>query len=325
MLDLSQNWEMLPSRTQLRAKRGTRTMGEPPNPDLQVPWDIPDKIVMRAAVSGRSMLEARSSGSRFSLDLESFAEQAVEAIEAGAAGIHLDLSNVVNIPGQQRPAMQPYFEKTVALISSRTQKDWVRDVNILNGESFLDNILPISSGVGETTVMAPDNPVEWMEAVARVVTDRGKRLFLAVHSPADVDLAERLVIRKGILEKPYCWGILIGYVYDETTRLLSSYMPHPKAMIQELTMIVDRIREIDEDCFIEVCGAGRAAQYLSTLAIIMGLHVRMGTEDTVWRYPHRDELLSGAAENVGRTRIIAEQLGRELATAEEFRKLLRMS
>jgi len=30
-------------------------------------------------------------------------------------------------------------------------------------------------------------------------------------------------------------------------------------MIQELTLVVDRILEIEEDCFIEVCGAGRAA------------------------------------------------------------------
>ena len=101
-------------------------------------------------------------------------------------------------------------------------------------------------------------------------------------------------------------------------------MPHSKAMIQELTNIVDRIPEIDEDCYISVCGAGRAAQYLCTLAILMGLHVRMGTEDTVWRFPHKDELLTGAAENVKRTRSIAEQLGRTPATANDFRKLIRI-
>jgi len=325
MLDLSQNWDMLPSRDHLRAKRKSRVMSEPPSPDLQVRWTIPEKIVVRAAVSGRSAREATAAGSNFALNIESFAQQAVEAIEAGSAGVHLDVGGIITTRGQERrPSVQPHYEKIVSLISSRTQRDWVPDVNILHGETFKDNLLPITSGLGETTMMAPDNPPEWMEAVARVVTDHSKRLFFAVHSAAEVELAERLVIRKGILEKPYCWCILIGYVYDETSSRIATYMPHPRAMIQELTLVVDRIREVDEDCYIEVCGAGRAAQYLSTLAILMGLNVRMGTEDTVWKFPHKDELLSGAAENVRRTRTITEQLGRTLATAEDLRNILRI-
>jgi len=325
MLDLSQEWSTLPSRDDLRGKRKARVMSEPPSPTLQARWNIPDKIVVRAAVSGRSAREANAAVDNFALDIESFARQAAETIEAGAAGVHLDVGGVVTTPGQERrPSVQSHYEKIVSLISSRTGRDWVRDVNILHGETFRDNMLPITSGLGETTVMAPDNPVEWMEAVARVVTDRGKRLFFAIHSAAEVELAERLVIRKGILEKPYCWAILIGYVFDETASRLATFLPNPKAMIQSLTLIVDRIREVDQDSYIEVCGAGRAAQYLCTLAILMGLNVRMGTEDTVWRYPHRDDLLSSAAENVKRTRTIAEHLGRTLATAEDFRNILRI-
>jgi len=87
--------------------------------------------------------------------------------------------------------VQQHYEKIVSLITSHTQRDWVPDVNILHGETFKDNLLPITSGLGETTMMAPDNPPEWMEAVARVVTDHGKRLFFAVHSAAEVGLAER--------------------------------------------------------------------------------------------------------------------------------------
>jgi uncharacterized protein (DUF849 family) len=220
--------------------------------------------------------------------------------------------------------MQPHYEQVVRAIRAATRRDWVVDVNILHGETFLDNMLPITSGLGETTVMAADNPVEWMEAVARVVTEQGKKLFFAPHGTAEVDLADRLVIRKGILEKPYCWCILIGYAFNETSQRLVTSMPSPKAMIQELTQIVDRIHEIDDDCYIEVCAAGRAAQYLATLALLMGLHVRMGTEDTVWRYPHKDEFLTSASENVTRMRVIAEQLGRPLATANDLRKMLRI-
>ncbi len=46
MLDLSQNWDMLPSRADLLAKRRARPMSEPPDPNLQARWDIPDKLVV---------------------------------------------------------------------------------------------------------------------------------------------------------------------------------------------------------------------------------------------------------------------------------------
>jgi 3-keto-5-aminohexanoate cleavage enzyme len=325
MFDLSQDWATLPGRKPLRDRRAVRAMDMLPDPRVQERWDLPARVVVRAAVSGRAVNEAGSDAPirNFALDFDSFVEQAAESIAAGAAGVHIDFGGITNIQGAGL-SIQQCYEKVIGGIRAATSRDWVPDVNILRGQTFLENILPLTSGLGETAPMAPDNPVDWMEAVAQVMTERGQRLFFAVHSAAEVDLANRLVIRKGILEKPYCWCVLIGYAYDETNDRLATFMPHPKAMIQELTMIVDRIREIDEDCFIEVCSAGRAAQYVATLAILMGLHVRVGTEDTVWRYPHRDELLSGNREMVERTRTIAEQLGRPLATAEEFRQMLRM-
>ncbi len=300
-------------------------MSEPPNPELQLRWNIPDKICIRTAVSGRSAREAKGDVSSFALDLESYARQAVEVIEAGAIGVHLDVGGITTTRGQKRrPSAQPHYEKLVSLISEKTNRDWSPCVNILHGENFKENMLPITSGLGETCVMAPANDEDWMEAVARVVTDHGKRVMFAIHGVADVALTERRILRKGILQKPYMWGILIGYDFDEVSQYQTSYIPNPRAMIQELTMVIDRIHEIDENAWIEVSGAGRSAQYIYTLAILMGLHVRTGTEDTVWRYPHKDERLSGGSDNYIRTRTIAEQLGRKSATVEEFRDMLQI-
>jgi uncharacterized protein (DUF849 family) len=85
---------------------------------------------------------------------------------------------------------------------------------------------------------------------------------------------------------------------------------------------VDRIREIDPQGFIQVCAAGRAGHYMATAAMLLGLHVRVGTEDSVWRYPHRDELLHNNVEMVERVRATAESLGRRLATPAEFRDMI---
>ena len=68
-----------------------------------------------------------------------------------------------------------------------------------------------------------------------------------------------------------------------------------------------------------MCAAGRATFYMTTLATMLGLHIRVGTEDTIWRNPLSDELVESNLEMFTRARTIAELLGREVATADEYR------
>jgi 3-keto-5-aminohexanoate cleavage enzyme len=85
-------------------------------------------------------------------------------------------------------------------------------------------------------------------------------------------------------------------------------------------LIVDRIKEIDEDSIIMVNAAGRAGHYLVTQAMLFGLHVRTGTEDMAFRFPHRNDLIESNSECVLRVKHTAEALGRRLATPEEYRQ-----
>jgi 3-keto-5-aminohexanoate cleavage enzyme len=55
---------------------------------------------------------------------------------------------------------------------------------------------------------------------------------------------------------------------------------------------------------------------------MMGLWVRVGTEDTVWRYPHRDDKLQSNLQAFLAIKGICELLGVEIATAEEYRKMI---
>jgi 3-keto-5-aminohexanoate cleavage enzyme len=43
-------------------------------------------------------------------------------------------------------------------------------------------------------------------------------------------------------------------------------------------------------------------------------------EDTVWPYPHRDDLITSNAEQFSRIRTIAALHGRELMTPAEYRR-----
>jgi 3-keto-5-aminohexanoate cleavage enzyme len=325
MLDLNQDWNALPSRRELEDARGSREMDAPPSPDVQPPWDIPEVVAVTAAVSGRIVREANELSTRqYALDFDSFVISAIDSIEAGACGVHVDFGGIAAIQ-QSGLSVSDAYSKIIPAINQGTNRDWVRDANILRGTSFAENLFPVSSGLAETAPMAPNFPVPWMEAAAQAVTDHGGRIFFSIHSTAEVDLAHRLILSKGILPSPTCWIILIGYPYDDATDRLGTYLAHPKAMATELIQVVDRIREIDADAFIQVCAAGRAGHYLATQAMLLGLHVRVGTEDTAYRFPHRDEVLTGSVEMVHRARATAETLGRRLATAAELRQLIGMA
>lgn len=322
MFDLNQDWADLPSRVATQAARGTADMDNLPSPDVQPPWDIPDVLVLTAAVSGRVGRDlTRNETRHYGLDFDSFVKAAVGAIEAGACGIHLDFNGLDNIL-DSKLSVPERFDKVAREVKAATSLDWVCDANILLGDNFAENVHPITSGIAETAPMAPNFPVDWMESAAKAVDDKGARLHFAIHSTAEVDLANRLVLSRGILTHRPFWSILIGYPYNDRTTRACTYLAHPKAMMQELIQIVDRIKEIDPDAFIQVCSAGRASQYLITTAMLLGLHVRVGTEDTAFRYPHSNELLVDSTEAVERARRTAESLGRRLATPDELRAIL---
>jgi len=91
-------------------------------------------------------------------------------------------------------------------------------------------------------------------------------------------------------------------------------------MAQRFVLAIQDIKTIDPEAVIIVCCGGRASTYLATLAMIMGVHVRMGMEDTVWRYPHSDEMIQNNAETVRWAFELARLLGREPMTPNEYRE-----
>jgi 3-keto-5-aminohexanoate cleavage enzyme len=99
-------------------------------------------------------------------------------------------------------------------------------------------------------------------------------------------------------------------------------VPNTQDMALQLFLMVNQLKSLDEDSQITVCAAGRATFYMTTLATMMGLHVRVGTEDTYWRSPLSDDMVESNVEMVERARTMAELLGREVATADEYRAVL---
>lgn len=71
-----------------------------------------------------------------------------------------------------------------------------------------------------------------------------------------------------------------------------------------------------------VLGAGRSQMFSAVQSAVMGGHVRVGLEDSLWSGP--GQLAKSNAEQVSRIRRILEELGLEIATPDDARRMLRL-
>ena len=143
------------------------------------------------------------------------------------------------------------------------------------------------------------------------------RSAVAVYTDGDIDNARRFLVESGVVKTPCYWIILPALPGG-------SPMHNPEQMVDGLQRMVRAIRDFDPEGFLMVSAAGRASTYLATFAILLGLHVRVGMEDTVWHYPHRDDLLKHNVDHFNQIRDIARLLGRDLMTPSEYRLAINM-
>jgi 3-keto-5-aminohexanoate cleavage enzyme len=285
--------------------------------ELQPKWDVSEKVAINSAVSGR--FENTSS-------FEAYVNEATSVIEAGACGVHIDFSFMTDAQGRRMDRdILPVEAYTQVLepLRARFGNDFVANVNVLNGTTFDMCLSPAREGLCEVAPCAPGHPEAFALPAVMELEALGVKPELAVHSSGEIELAKRKLIDTGILKKPYNWLLLYGLPFNVGRTLVSgTYVSDAQDMTQHMFLMVDQIRKIDPTSVISVCAAGRASLYMTTLATMMGLHIRVGTEDTPWKYPNSDERLASNLEMFQMAKDIAGLLGRKPATANEYRQLI---
>ncbi len=302
------------------------------DPKIQERWKIPSKIIIKAAISGRSAIGRalrdayQDLKGNFPSTVREYIRGAREALAGGAAGIHFDIGQIADSQGNELDSRMPIIEVYRQMLQPLKEEFGDRlvvDVNILRGSDFNEAVSPIKEGLAEMAPVAAGYNREWVTEAVKVLQDHGCKPEIVIHGSGEVGLAKQRLIDTGILQKPYYFIVLIGTPMDSGFSPFSfTYLPTPYDMCKQLITVVEQIRAIDESSVIIVCAAGRATHYLTTLATLLGLHIRVGTEDTIWKYPHRDEVLAGNGEAVESAAAMSRLLGREPATANEYRKLV---
>lgn len=127
------------------------------------------------------------------------------------------------------------------------------------------------------------------------------------------DLSHLYMLRhfadRGLVEAPF----FIQFVFG----VLGGMGPDPENLTHMKT-IADKL--FGEDYMFSVLAAGRHQIPLTSMAAAMGGHVRVGLEDSLMIA--RGQLARSNAEQVAKIRRIVEDMGREVATPEDARRML---
>jgi uncharacterized protein (DUF849 family) len=95
--------------------------------------------------------------------------------------------------------------------------------------------------------------------------------------------------------------------------------PHPEDVLHA-KRTADRL--FGEDYQWSVVGAGRHQMFTAVQSAVLGGHVRVGLEDSLWL--GKGTLAKSNAEQVKQVRQIIEGLGHEIATPDEARQMLQL-
>lgn len=288
--------------------------------EIQQKWTVPDEIVVQSALTGAFFRKEENPNQP--ITTAELLQSARECVQAGASAIHLHVRddkgyNTLSID-RFKEVVDPLREEFPGIFVDGCY------VCALHGEwdemkrglklGVLDAV-PVNTTAVYTGDSLFAKPVPMMLEKTRLVLEAGSKPIIAVYADADVNNADRYLFRSGMLGEGQLWCVLPSLPG-------CSPMENPLQMVDGLLRFVRLIRDTDPKAKILVCAAGRASSYLATLAMTLGLNVRVGMEDTVWKHPHSDEKLTSNLEAFTSTSSIAKGLGLKVASYDRYRTVM---
>ncbi|MFB5663121.1 3-keto-5-aminohexanoate cleavage protein [Alteribacillus sp. HJP-4] len=150
------------------------------------------------------------------------------------------------------------------------------------------------------------NPPGFLEELASRTQLRRIKPEIEVFDVGMIHNALRIA-KKGLLDEPFHFQFVLG---------VAGGMP---ATPRNLMYMVD---SIPKDSTWSAIGASKDQLAINTMSILLGGHVRVGMEDSV--YFRKGELATTNAQFVTRIVELARTLGREIATPDEAREMLKL-
>ena len=146
-----------------------------------------------------------------------------------------------------------------------------------------------------------------IEIMADIINAAGTKPELEIFDSGDLNMANDFISR-GILQSPALFQLVLGIRWGAAPDF------------ETLSYLVKRL---PKDCEWAGFGVGRFAFRTLAMAFLLGGHVRIGMEDVV--HIRKGELCRDNAQLVEKAVSIVENLGGQIATPDEARKILQLS
>lgn len=282
------------------------------------------------------------------LTTEEVTRQVVEAYDAGAAMWHVDPRDpeapVGRLPMDKRIQVHKewcdsVFEKAPDMITNvgaipfrpPTLIGGVIDEKSILAETRMAPFVDLFVGLGPrnryievvslscrtnavagTNLLLINNKPSFVSDVL-FLQSKGITLEFFAYEHSDMQNMKEWVIDPGITRQPILLDTVLG-IHNT---------PIPASLPQGLDLLSNLFRMLPDGVLWHMVAGGRYWLPLTAAAIIMGVDVvRVGFEDAVYMYPHKDDYIKESSKVVEAVAGIARCLGREVATAKKARKIL---
>jgi 3-keto-5-aminohexanoate cleavage enzyme len=271
-----------------------------------------EKLIITAALCGSAPMKSQNPNVPYTP--AEIAAEAVRSREAGAAVVHIHVRD----PNTGAPAFEKaLFAETVERIRDKCKvliNLTTSGFNITGPDVGEARLMPLSLkpdlcslDVGSLNFRGGrifQNPPEWVEKAATAMKSAGVKPEMEVFDMGHIRQARDLVER-GLTGPPPYFQLCLGI---------------PWGVEGTLESLMEMRKRLPAGAAWSALATGPLQLSLTTHALLMGGHVRVGFEDNL--YLRRGEKAGSNADFVERTAALARLLDREVAEPEDARRIL---
>lgn len=282
-----------------------------------------DKVIITAALTGAATRKEQNPSVPYTP--EEFAEEASKVYNSGGAIIHVHVRD----PEHGAPTHEiDKIKTTIGAIKDKcpdillnmstaigpwvTQDQRIAPIEVIKPDMASLNTNSMNFGIanwktGEVPMeIVFENPFQMMIEFNGKMKDNGVKPELEVYDMGGL-YNVLLIRRQGIFEEPMHFQMVFG---------VAGGVPYEPAMFSAM------LERLPDGATYSVCGVGPHQFRANMTSVVNGGHMRVGMEDNT-KMPN-GELAKGSWEQVEWCVEVARLAGREVATPEEAREILKL-
>lgn len=294
------------------------------------------KVIITAALTGN--IHVPSMSPYLPITPKQLIEEAVRCEQAGAAVVHVHARSpedgkpttdaeiyreiLTGIKARSRIVVSPTTGGTATMTPEQriaVVKALKPEMATFNAGSFNFALYPVVGKVKEFKHSWEKNFLESTESFIFANTFTSLKVFCStmneVQTKPELEVYDvgqitnmAQIIQEGYLKKPLYLQFVLGILGG---------IP---ATIENLIFLTNTAQKILKDFELSVCAAGRHQFTMGVVNMLQGGHMRVGLEDNL--YLNKGQLAKSSAEQVEKAIRIAHELGLEVASPDDARKIL---